>query len=328
MKYLIYTLLLIPLLSTPLLSHASHNDGGWNSWENNSDIEELGDDPVENIPIPVLFGITLSNLGDNFGDARGGGTRVHEGLDIMALLGTPVVSPTDAVVIRTGTSDSAGNYVYTANPGGEVFAYLHLDEIADDLDSGDVLEVGDFIGTVGYTGNAIASAPHLHFEIRVDDEATDPLPRITKEFDIEDKMKFLEKILDDMSGSDEDDLIGLILREYSEVIYEAQSAGVDIPEQIEEEQEELREGDFLEDVDEDTIDCAIDYSRLIRLWTRGEDVKQVQRCMNSLGFSTGVVDGIYGPNTYAGITAYQRAAGLRYIDGIVGPETSGALNAL
>ncbi len=74
--------------------------------------------------------------------------------------------------------------------------------------------------------------------------------------------------------------------------------------------------------------CSINYTRLIKLGVRGEDVRQVQTCMNSLGYTTGVADGIYGPNTYAGITAYQRAQGLKYIDGIVGPETSASLNAL
>lgn len=74
--------------------------------------------------------------------------------------------------------------------------------------------------------------------------------------------------------------------------------------------------------------CTINYSRLIKRGLRGNDVKQVQRCMNSLGYTSGPEDGIYGSLTYAGITAYQRAHKLKYIDGIVGPETSGSLNDL
>lgn len=74
--------------------------------------------------------------------------------------------------------------------------------------------------------------------------------------------------------------------------------------------------------------CSIDYERLIKLGLRGLDVKQVQVCMNSLGYTTGVTDGIYGPNTYKGITAFQKKNGLKFIDGIVGPETSRYLNAL
>jgi len=76
------------------------------------------------------------------------------------------------------------------------------------------------------------------------------------------------------------------------------------------------------------VTCTINYTRLIKQGSVGEDVRQVQICMNSLGHTTGETDGIYGPNTYAGITKYQTSAGLKYIDGVVGPETSTALNAL
>jgi len=77
---------------------------------------------------------------------------------------------------------------------------------------------------------------------------------------------------------------------------------------------------------EQTPSCYINYTRLIKRGMRGNDVKQVQRCMNILGYEVGPEDGIYGPLTYQGITNYQRAMKLKYIDGIVGPETSSHLN--
>ena len=80
--------------------------------------------------------------------------------------------------------------------------------------------------------------------------------------------------------------------------------------------------------EEPTHPCTINYTRLITRGSRGNDVRQVQSCMNTLGYTSGPEDGIYGPLTYAGVTAYQRAKNLRYIDGIVGPETSAALNRL
>lgn len=93
--------------------------------------------------------------------------------------------------------------------------------------------------------------------------------------------------------------------------------------------------EIVEEVDQQPIEisyekpqCTINYYRLIKRGMRGTDVKQVQRCMNSLGYTSGPEDGIYGPLTYRGITAYQRAQRLQYIDGIVGPETSGSLNDL
>lgn len=60
---------------------------------------------------------------------------------------------------------------------------------------------------------------------------------------------------------------------------------------------------------------------LIKQGSKGSQVSALQACMNALGYSTGVVDGIYGPNTFAGITAFQAAKGYK-VDGIVGSETS------
>ena len=198
MKTKITIIILSLAIITPMVTMAQSG-----SWRGSSSVlskaAQLDDEPVDNIPIPVLFGIELSDIYPDFGASRGGGTRSHEGQDLLTITGVPIVSPTEAVVRNTGYGASAGNYVYTINPGGEVFAYMHLDEINPDLDAGDVLEVGDYIGTLGYSGNAIASAPHLHFEIHdKEGEATDPYPRITEEFDLEDKMEFLEQILDDL----------------------------------------------------------------------------------------------------------------------------------
>ncbi|MCI5050732.1 MAG: peptidoglycan DD-metalloendopeptidase family protein [Candidatus Pacebacteria bacterium] len=328
-----FIIFILSLFIIPIFAFAS--EGYWGTqWQRNSSfsrkVDKLDDDPVEKIPIPVLFGIDLGNVPDDFGAPRGGGTRSHEGIDFLVPTGTPIISPTEAVVRNIGVGNSAGNYVYTVNPGGEVFAYMHLHEIARGLEPGDELDPGDFIGTVGYSGNAVESAPHLHFEIQVDGEAIDPHHRVAKEFDLEEKMEFLDEVFDTMNSSDDDDLAELMLSVYRDEIQEAEDEDIDLPKEIEEAQEDLNEKqeEFFENLDEGDIDCNIRYTRLIRLWSRGEDVKDVQRCMNSLGFSTGVVDGIYGPNTYAGITAYQRNAGLKYIDGIVGPETSSALNRL
>ena len=91
---------------------------------------------------------------------------------------------------------------------------------------------------------------------------------------------------------------------------------------------ETQEPVAVEVIEPTDAQCHINYTRLIKLGTIGEDVKQVQTCMNSLDYSTGIVDGWYGQNTYNGITDYQRAQGLQYIDGIVGPETAGYLNGL
>ena len=72
--------------------------------------------------------------------------------------------------------------------------------------------------------------------------------------------------------------------------------------------------------------CFIKYSKLIRYGRVGEDVRQTQECLNSLGYDTGIADGIYGPKTYAGIREFQISQNIK-VDGIVGPQTIQYLNA-
>ena len=158
-------------------------------------VRDLDEDVAVNLKVPVLLGVTASQLLPNFGDPRGGGTRSHEGLDIMAPRGAFVASPTEAVVVRTGEGESAGIYVYTANPGGETFAYMHLDSIADGIKPGTKLKAGDIIGYVGNTGNASGGAPHLHFEIRGKNGLVDPCTRITREFTLEERITALKSLL-------------------------------------------------------------------------------------------------------------------------------------
>ncbi len=153
----------------------------WGYSSGYSQMQNLGATPVAELPIPVL-GVELSDLTKNFGDPRGGGTRTHQGLDIMAKEGTPIVSPTDAVVVRTGNGVNSGLYIRTANPGGENFVYMHLSAIAPGIETQDFVKRGEIIGFVGNTGNASGGPAHLHFELRVGRSATDPFPRLTKEF--------------------------------------------------------------------------------------------------------------------------------------------------
>lgn len=175
-------LALFSLASAQVMEDDDPNDQRY--WGYSSDyaqIQNLGAAPIAEIPIPVL-GVELADLTKNFGDPRGGGTRVHEGLDIMAKEGTPVVSPTDAVVVRTGNGVNSGLYIRTANPGGENYVYMHLSAIAPGIENGDFVKRGEIIGFVGNTGNASGGPAHLHFELRVGRTATDPFPRLMKEF--------------------------------------------------------------------------------------------------------------------------------------------------
>ena len=207
---------------------------------------DLNDDPVEEFPLPVLFGIEYESVVPDYGAPRGGGTREHEGQDIMAPPGTPIVSPTEAIVISTGQGASAGKFVYTANPGGETFRYMHLDEIANNLRRGVELDVGDFIGTVGDTGNVVPGDHHLHFEIRDDrNRATDPYERLAGEpFTLKEKVSFLRGILKEVD--DRDEYAELLVETFPDVFREALQKDYNLPHEIDEVMEDAGVVDTIE----------------------------------------------------------------------------------
>lgn len=118
-------------------------------------------------------------IGSFFGDLRDSGRRDHEGVDIFAPRGTPVVAAADGIVSSVGTNGLGGNVVWIARPGrGEFHYYAHLDRHA--VTPGTLIERGEVVGTVGNTGNARQTAPHLHFGIYTPRGAVDPLPYLAR----------------------------------------------------------------------------------------------------------------------------------------------------
>ena len=106
----------------------------------------------------------LRDLQSVFGDPRDAGRREHEGVDIFARRGTPVVSATDGVVARVNEGGLGGRVVWVWNPDrGLRLYYAHLDEQL--VATGARVKAGDVLGTVGNTGNARTTTPHLHFGI-------------------------------------------------------------------------------------------------------------------------------------------------------------------
>lgn len=192
-------------------------------------IAALGNTANYPVFMPVLFGVGVKDISPNFGDPRSGG-RTHEGEDIMAVKGTPIVSPTSAVVTHTSMDlgASEGIAVYTANPGGETFVYYHLDRIGEGVVSGLVLEQGSLIGYVGNTGNASGGAAHLHFEIH-NSSGTPmaPFPRLTVEFSLQEKMSYLSKIL--LQTSDSAALVKFLMSNFHYVFDTALAANITLP---------------------------------------------------------------------------------------------------
>ncbi|MBW8361239.1 MAG: M23 family metallopeptidase [Kaistella sp.] len=114
-----------------------------------------------------------------WGAIRDGGDRNHEGVDIFATRGTPVVAATDGFVTRTGNSGLGGKQVWLRDGIlGNSLYYAHLDSIM--VEGGKQVKAGDTLGTVGSTGNAEGGAPHLHFGIYSAGGAVDPYPFIQK----------------------------------------------------------------------------------------------------------------------------------------------------
>ena len=118
------------------------------------------------LAIPVA-GIRQSDLQDTYKQARAGGARVHDAIDIMAPEGTPVVAAAPGRVEKLFFSKGGGGITaYVRSPDERyVFYYAHLRDYAPGLREGLIVKQGDRIGTVGVTGNANPAGPHLHFAI-------------------------------------------------------------------------------------------------------------------------------------------------------------------
>lgn len=113
--------------------------------------------------IPVR-GIVRSALADTWGQARSEGRR-HEGIDILAPQGTPVLAAADGRIVKFFDSVRGGVTIYEFDASERfVYYYAHLSARAANLSEGDEVRQGDVIAYVGMTGNA--PVPHLHFEIQ------------------------------------------------------------------------------------------------------------------------------------------------------------------
>lgn len=116
----------------------------------------------EALPVPVQ-GVAAGAIADSWHAPRSGG-RKHQGIDIFARRGTPVVSPVDGLVTSIGQDRLGGNIVRVLGPGRQVHYFAHLDSIAP-LERWQVVRAGDVLGFVGNTGNARGGRPHLHYGI-------------------------------------------------------------------------------------------------------------------------------------------------------------------
>jgi len=125
--------------------------------------------PMTRFEITQPFGPSTVVLEPPFGPYK----HFHAGIDIAAPLGTPVMAAADGVVVAVGhTAVGYGNYVAIGHGGGIATLYGHL--LETDVRVGDRVVRGQLIGLEGSTG--FSTGPHVHFELRVNDQVIDPMP--------------------------------------------------------------------------------------------------------------------------------------------------------
>jgi murein DD-endopeptidase MepM/ murein hydrolase activator NlpD/Rod binding domain-containing protein len=104
-------------------------------------------------------------------DPFNGTATFHSGVDLRAEEGDPVASTGAGTVVFSGTDGGYGTSVVVEHANGLTTRYAHLSAAL--VNPGDLVEDGGIIGRVGQTGRA--TGPHLHYEVRVDGRAVDPL---------------------------------------------------------------------------------------------------------------------------------------------------------
>ena len=124
---------------------------------------------------PTLWPVE-GTLEGGFGGRRnpfgGAGYEFHSGQDIEAAWGTPVVSGAAGKVSFVGWQNGYGQLVIVDHGGGLSTRYGHLSHIDVSLDQ--MVSRGQLLGKIGSTGRS--TGPHLHYEVRINDEAVNPLP--------------------------------------------------------------------------------------------------------------------------------------------------------
>jgi murein DD-endopeptidase MepM/ murein hydrolase activator NlpD len=114
--------------------------------------------PIDDAKIDAMRG--------SFSERRGGGSRGHEAVDILAKRNTPIHAVDDGTIARLFESNAGGLTIYQFDPTRRFnYYYAHLESYAPGLHDGQPVSRGEVIGYVGTSGNAPPNTPHLHFAI-------------------------------------------------------------------------------------------------------------------------------------------------------------------
>ncbi len=115
-----------------------------------------------------------ADVADDFGAARAD-TGKHQGNDVFAPFGAPVLAVADGTVHRVGTLPISGNRLWLHTDAGDAFFYAHLSAFSPDAENGRRVKAGTVLGFTGNTGDAEPTPPHVHFEIHPGGEQKDAI---------------------------------------------------------------------------------------------------------------------------------------------------------
>lgn len=122
----------------------------------------MGVASTQGYAFPVLGdGVGFS---DDYGAPRAG-TGWHQGTDLFAPMGTPIVAVAAGTLSKVGVNNLGGNRLWLTDDAGNEFYYAHLSAYAPGVTDGVRVRAGQVIAFLGNTGQAITTPPHLHFEI-------------------------------------------------------------------------------------------------------------------------------------------------------------------
>ncbi len=125
-------------------------------------------------PFPVAGPAVWS---DDWHAPRSGG-RLHQGLDIFAPAGTPIVAAADGVISQKATSSMCGLGIEITDASGIQYYHCHLSAFEAGVELGTAVKMGQVIGYIGNTGNAISTPPHVHFEFQPGGIPQPPMPQV------------------------------------------------------------------------------------------------------------------------------------------------------
>ena len=133
--------------------------------------------------IPQVLPASLQFISSGFGyraDPIDGGAAFHPGLDFRGPVGAPIYAAAQGRVSFVGRRSGYGNCVEITHGNGLVTRYAHMSAFRTTLDR--EVRAGDIIGAIGSTGRS--TGPHLHFEVRINDQAVNPRPFLEKAPDV------------------------------------------------------------------------------------------------------------------------------------------------